>query len=53
LSVCEAWTHVSAFDFLDISQLEVSRVVYLSLAITVAFTILSLLIAWVWRRYRG
>lgn len=44
---------MGAFDFLDISQLEVSEVVYLSLALTVAFTLLSLGIAWLWRRYRG
>jgi hypothetical protein len=44
---------VGAFDFLDISQLEVSEVVYLALALTVAFTVLSLGVAWLWRRYRG
>lgn len=44
---------MSALDFLDISQLEISEVVYLSLAITAAVTILSLAIAWIWRRYRG
>lgn len=44
---------MSAFDFLDISQLEVSEVVYLALALTAAFTILSLGVAWLWRRYKG
>lgn len=44
---------MSAFDFLDIGQWEVSSVVYLSLALTLAFTILSLGIAWAWRRWRG
>jgi hypothetical protein len=44
---------VSAFDFLDISQLEVSEVVYLALVLTVAFTVLSLGIAYLWQRYNG
>lgn len=44
---------MSALDFLDISGLEISEVVYLSLALTVAFTVLSLGIAWLWRKYRG
>lgn len=44
---------MSAIDFLDISQLEVSEVVYLALALTVALTLVSLGIAWLWRRYRG
>lgn len=44
---------MSAFDFLDISQLEVGEVVYLALGLTVAFTIISLGVAWLWRRYRG
>lgn len=44
---------MSAFEFLDISQWEVSSVVYLALALTVAFTVISLGIAWVWRRWRG
>ncbi|MDX1611561.1 MAG: hypothetical protein R3185_04270 [Candidatus Thermoplasmatota archaeon] len=43
---------MGAFDFLDISQLEVSEVVYLALALTVAFTVLSLVIAWVYRKVR-
>lgn len=43
---------MGAFDFLDISQLEVSEVVYLSLALTVVFTLLSLAIAWVYRKVR-
>lgn len=44
---------MSALDYIDISQLEVSEVVYLSLVLTVAFTVISLGIAWIWRRYRG
>lgn len=44
---------MSAFEFLDIAQLSVADVVYLSLALTVAFTIVSLAIAWAWRRWRG
>lgn len=44
---------MSAFDFLDIADLSVAGVVYLSLALTVAFTILSVLIAYAWRRWRG
>lgn len=44
---------MSAFEFLDISQMEVSSVVYLSLALTLAFVVVSLGIAWLWRRYRG
>lgn len=43
---------MGAFDFLDISQLEVSEVVYLSLALTVVFTLVSLVIAWVYRKVR-
>lgn len=44
---------MSAFDFLDISQLEVSEMVYLALAITLAFALLSLGLAWLWKRVRG
>lgn len=44
---------MSALDFLDISGLEISEVVYLSLALTIAFTIASLGIAWLWRKYKG
>lgn len=44
---------VSAFDFLDISQLETSELIYLSLVLTVVFTLLSLGMAWAWRRWRG
>lgn len=44
---------VSAFDFLDITQLEVSEVVYLSLAIALGITLVSLGIAWLWKRYKG
>lgn len=44
---------MSALDFLDISQLEVSEVVFLALALTAAFAVLSLGIAWVWRKVRG
>lgn len=43
---------MGAFDFLDISQLEVSEVVYLSLALTVGFALLSLAIAWLYRKVR-
>lgn len=43
---------MGAFDFLDISQLEVSGVVYLALALTALITLLSLGIAWLYRRIR-
>lgn len=44
---------MSAFDVLDISQLETSEMVYLALALTVALTVLALGIAYGWRRWRG
>lgn len=44
---------MSALDLLDISGLEISEVVYLALALTLAFTLISLLIAWIWRKVRG
>jgi hypothetical protein len=44
---------VSAHEILDISQLEVSEVVYLSLALTLAFALVSLGIALLWKRFRG
>lgn len=44
---------MGAFDFLDIAGLEVSEVVYLAIALTVAFTVVSLVIAWIWRKIRG
>ena len=43
---------VGAFDFLDITTLEVREVVYLSLVLTVILTVVSLGIAWLWRRWR-
>lgn len=44
---------MSAFEFLDISQLETSEMIYLALALTVALTVVSLGIAYAWRRWRG
>lgn len=43
---------MGAFDFLDISQLEVSEVVYLSVVLTVVFTLVALVLAWVYRKVR-
>ena len=44
---------MGAFDFLDISGLEVSEVVYLSLALTLAFLVVSLGVALLWKRFKG
>lgn len=44
---------MSALEFLDITDLEITGLLVLSLILTAVVTALSLGFAWLWRRWRG